>query len=127
MNFSELCKPYEENGRTPQGQIKWLQSKGIPQDKIDQAMLHVYNEMEQGRTFENGHEFDRYLLETAEGFHKSDLNLHIERMEKFFDGLLKSHRDKWEEGLKKTEDLKKIDCLKLTLWQRIKAVFKPCP
>ena len=118
MDFAKLCEPYKENGRTPQGQIKWLTSKGIPKDKIDQAMLVVYDEIDRGKIFENGHEFDRYLLETAQGLHKASLDDEVQKLQRFFDGF----KSKWGEDLTK---LAQSMNQKPRLMKRIKAVFRP--
>jgi len=115
MNFDKLIEPYKEDGRTVQGQIKWLQSKGIPQDKIDQAILHVYDEIERGKIHEHGHALDRYLLEVAQGFHHEELDAHAKRLENFFNAF----KDRWREEL----EAQKSPPTRMTLWQRIKAVF----
>lgn len=113
MNFETLIEPYKENGRTPQGQIKWLISKGIERDKIDQAMLIVYDEIERGKALQNGHELDRYLLDIAQKLVKEDIDESVKRLETFFN----TFKDKWQEELKNQQKPK--------LLNRIKAVFKP--
>ncbi len=112
MDFTKLLEPYKEDGRTPQGQIKWLTSKQIPRDKIDQAILVVYDELERGKTFKDGHELDRYLLEVAQGLQKIGLDEEVKRLETFFN----TFKDKWQEELKNAQ--------KSGVWQRVKAVFK---
>jgi hypothetical protein len=117
MDFAKLIEPYKENDRTPEGQIKWLLGKGILRDKVDQAMLIVYDELERGKVFESGHELDRYLLEITEGLVKVDLDESVKKLETFFNSLLATHKDKWQEELKNTQ--------KPRVLARIKAVFKP--
>jgi hypothetical protein len=112
MDFQKLLEPYSEDGlRTTAGQIKWLQSKGVPQEKIDQAILHVYDEMERGRTFETGEALDHYLLQCARDFHRNDYEAHARSLETFFN----TFKDQWRQELTAQG--------KPTLWQRIKAVF----
>lgn len=112
MDMMQLIEPYSDGGaRTPQGQVKWLQGKGIPQDKIDQAMLHVYDELERGGTFEDGHALDRHLLEVAQGFHKEDLDASVARLESFFNNF----KTKWSDELKAQA--------RPTRWKYLKAVF----
>lgn len=65
MDFKALLEPYSENGRTIEGQIKWLQKKGLHQESIDLAMLDVYGEIEKGKSFANGTALDHYLLAAA--------------------------------------------------------------
>lgn len=112
MDFKMLIEPYRENGRTPEGQMKWLLSKGIPQANIDQAMLYVYNEIEGGKAFKSGHDLDRYLLDKAKEFQQSDAAANVKRLEEFF-GKFKAG---WQDEMKKQQQ-------QAGVWQRIKAVF----
>lgn len=82
LNFVELLKPYEENGRTPEVQIKWLQKKGISSHVIEIAMMKVYKELAEGRIFKDGHELDRHLLEIAIGYVQEELMALKDLMEK---------------------------------------------
>ena len=93
MDLNELLKPYSSHGRTIEGQIKWLLSKGIPREHIDKAILSVYDEIARGRTFEDGKALDHYLLEVAHGHHQSELSESIAKLEGFFNDLMKTHRD----------------------------------
>ena len=120
MDFSKLLEPYSEGGlRTIAGQIKWLLTKNIPQDKIDQAILHVYNEIEGGKVFVDGNELDQYLLQHARTFHTNDLEVHAKRLEEFFSNMKK----KWKEETTKVESLPLWLRIK-NVWLAIKAVFK---
>lgn len=113
MDFHTLCDPYKENGRTTEGQMKWLLAKNIPKDKVDQAILLVYDELDRGKTFLNGHEFDRYLLDVATNLHQTEMNESVKKLEEFFN----TFKDKWREEFKNAS--------KPDVWKRIKAVFKP--
>ncbi len=113
MDFKKLIEPYQENGRTPEGQMKWLLSKGIPQANVDQAMLFVYNEISGGKTFPSGHELDRYLLTKAQEFQKGDVEANVQRLQDFFG----KFKEGWQEEMKKQA--------RPGFWQRVKAVFVP--
>ena len=111
MEFDKLLAPYSEDGmRTVAGQIKWLQGKGLPQDKIDQAILHVYDEMERGKTFKDGEELDHYLLECARTFHRNEYEAHARELETFFN----TFKDQWRKELE-------TPAKGPSLWKRIKA------
>lgn len=80
--FDELLEPYKENGRTVQGQMDWLRNKkGFAPNIVEQAIEEVYTELEQGRTFDNGHDLDQYLLEKAKEIRTEDFVASIERMQ----------------------------------------------
>jgi len=79
MDLDALLKPYEENGRTIAGQIKWLLKNGIPQASIDYAMTAVYKRLEGGETFPAGHDLDRELLRVAKENFESELSESIKR------------------------------------------------
>jgi len=110
MDFEKLIEPYKENGRTPAGQIKWLLSKGIPQANVDQAMLYVYDEIQRGRTFESGHELDRYLLTKAQEFQKADAEAQVQRLQEFFG----KFKENWHREMTR----------KKSRWERFLEVFK---
>lgn len=113
MDFKKLIEPYQENGRTPEGQMKWMLSKGIPQANVDQSMLYVYNEIEGGKKFKDGHELDRYLLERAKEFQQSDVEANVQRLQYFFG----KFKEGWQEEMKRQN--------RPGFWQRVKAVFAP--
>lgn len=103
MDMKALLVPYSEDGnRTLEGQVKWLQGKGVPQNHIDQAILSVYDEIEHGKKFADGHELDQYLLHVAKEHHTAEVSDNVQKLEDFFNSFLGKKR---------------------TLWQRIKAVF----
>ena len=65
LDCKKLLEPYSENGRTVEGQVKWLTKKSIPPDVIGIAIKSVYSEIANGKIFADGHELDRYLLDIA--------------------------------------------------------------
>jgi hypothetical protein len=73
MDFDKLLEPYTENGRTIAAQLKWLVRNGFPQSSIDYAISAVYKRLENGETFENGHELDQELKRIAKIHYESDL------------------------------------------------------
>lgn len=73
MDFDSLLKPYDENGRTIKGQIKWLMKNGLPQTSIDYAMSAVYKRLESGETFPNGHDLDNELKRVAQTHFETEL------------------------------------------------------
>jgi hypothetical protein len=74
MDYGKLIAPYSEKGlRTLGGQIKWLVKKGLPQHSIDHAVATVYKEMELGKTFRDGHEFDQELYRVAQEHEKQEM------------------------------------------------------
>jgi uncharacterized membrane-anchored protein YjiN (DUF445 family) len=93
MDFDELIKPYSENDRTVEMQVKWLLSKNIPRSFIDQALLVVYDEIERGKVFENGHELDRYLLQAAQDLYQAEVNDSVQKLQDFHNTLVQRHKD----------------------------------
>jgi hypothetical protein len=99
MDLKSLLAPYsepQEDGtclRTIENQVKWLMGKNIPRSHIDQAILSVYDEIERGKTFENGTALDHYLLEVATHLHKVELTDSVAKLEAFFSQLMQTHRD----------------------------------
>lgn len=105
MNFNTLIIPYNENGRTIGGQIKWLKGKGIPDNIIDHVMTSVYKEVEDGKKFDSGSLLDQYLFKVArEAF---DIELQ-EQLEKRISTIANTLDSDWN---------------KLTKWQKIKQVI----
>jgi hypothetical protein len=97
MNMQKLLEPYAEGGaRTVEGIMKWLLGKGVPQQHIDQAIISVFHEMESGKTFPGGHELDRYILEVANNFHKSELSDNAKKLEEFFNAFVTKKRPLWD-------------------------------
>lgn len=119
MDYKKLCEPYSENGRTPEGQRIWLIRKGIPPSIVDQAMILVYDEVERGRTFDNGTHFDHQLLLKAQELVQADATAQLAALEEFHQKI----RDKWGEDLTKISAA--LQNNKPGMWQRIKAVFNP--
>jgi hypothetical protein len=102
MDLAKLIEPYSERNedgkplRTVEGQIKWLLGKNIPRDHIDKAVLRVYDAMEKGKTYENGHELDQALLEAAKESHELDLADSVRKLQDFFNGLKLPDAGRWK-------------------------------
>jgi len=112
MDIKNLLTPYSENGRTIEGQIKWLLSKGIPQEHVDKAILAVYDEVDRGRVFKDGTELDHELLRVAKGHHEKDVSQKASDLEAFFNRF----KDKWAEEMQAQA--------RPTRWQLLKAFFR---
>lgn len=137
MDFAELLKPYSENGRTPAGQRKWLAGKGVSPDKIDKAMLVVYDELSRGKTFQDGHELDRYLWDVAKKIDAEHHEAEVKRLEEFFQkfkerweeervGMLEGElKGKWEEEFRVRLQTELANAIKPGFWKRLKAVVRP--
>jgi len=63
LNFEALIRPYIENGRTIEGQIKWLRRKGIHPYAVEKAILDIYTGMQLGKVYQDGNELDQALLQ----------------------------------------------------------------
>lgn len=79
MDYDKLLEPYYENGRTTEGQVRWLQKKGFPDHIIEEAMSGLYLELDRGKHFVNGHALDRELLAKAEELKKFERRLLVDR------------------------------------------------
>lgn len=74
MDFTKLLEPYNENGRTLGGQIKWLiQKNGLPQSSVDYAVNNVYTRIQNGEVFENGTALDHELRRVAIEYTNRDM------------------------------------------------------
>jgi hypothetical protein len=94
MQFKTLLEPYAEDGlRTVEGQIKWLQTKNLPKVYIDKAILFVYDELDRGKIFDNGHELDQYLLAKAKDLWDQEAKDSVTKLEDFFQQM----KSKWKE------------------------------
>jgi len=94
MDYKKLLEPYGENGRTLEGQILWLKKKGLDETTIMEAIENVYFLLDQGKQFENGHEFDMFLLETARSIAIKRASVLIDNIQgsvigRFFKGMFK--------------------------------------
>ena len=107
MDYEKLLEPYKEGGRTLTGQITWLVKKGIPKAIIDQAMLYVYDELDRGAKFDNGHDLDRALYTKATELMKSEAEDSLKKLQDFHQKL----REKWGDDLSKMK--------KTPLWLKI--------
>lgn len=119
MNFEQLLEPYAERQpdkralRTAEGQIRWLQKKGLPRDIVDKALLTVYTELEGGKSFASGHDLDLYLYEVAKGMQEAEAAKQVKELEAFMATFKQQAVDEY----------RKLS--KSTVWRRIKAVFRP--
>lgn len=82
MDFTKLLGPYSENNRTVEGQIAWLKKQGYSEYVIEEAITSLYNELDAGRIFQDGHELDQRLREIANEFDKIGYLLLAERAKK---------------------------------------------
>jgi hypothetical protein len=94
MNFKELHEKFKDDASpSVELQIRWLQKMGFLQHQIDQAMITVYTEIEQGKTFKNGGEFNLYLKDVVTKIRTEELKLYVANLESFEAKM----RKKWEE------------------------------
>jgi hypothetical protein len=113
MNFKELLEPYKENGRTIEGQIKWLNSKGIARNFIDQAILKVFSELETGTKHSDGNALDHYLLQVAKDLQTAELEKQARELEVFMTTFKQSAVEEY------------VKAQRGSIWKRVKSVFKP--
>jgi hypothetical protein len=73
MDFIKLIEPYNENGRTLEGQIKWLEKQGLSQGAIDYSITNVYKRLENGEVFVDGKELDIELKRVAVSYHEQEI------------------------------------------------------
>lgn len=62
MDWNELAKPYNKK---PERQRAFVLNNGVPPDIADQAMIDVYAEVSNGRTFDKPADFDFAILKNA--------------------------------------------------------------
>jgi len=127
VNFTTLLEPYCERDkdgvpkRTVEGQIKWLTNRHhLPRDVVDRAILQVYNELDEGKKFEDseangtaGHQLDRYLYDVAQDIIKQSVKKQAKDLEDFMLKFKKSAVEKY------------VASQRGSVWKRVKAVFKP--
>ena len=113
MNFRDLLEPYKENGRTVEGQIRWLNSKFIDRALIDKALLVVFGELEDGKTHKDGNALDQYLLAKAHELQTAELEKQVLELQAFM------------ETFKKKTVSEYVNIQKGSILKRIKSVFKP--
>ena len=110
MDFEKLYEPYKTDAApSPAGQITWLRKEGFNPEVIDKAMLLVYRDIEQGKTFTDTKAFWEYLREAARTYQKAETDLHLKHLEEFHSNLIDGADIEWN---------------KLTKWQKIWAVIK---
>jgi hypothetical protein len=110
MNFEELYKPYvTKDAPDITGQIKWLQ-KEVPQHIVDQAMLSVYTEIQNGKTFEADEKHTAtwhlwmYLQAMARELHKKELEVYVKHLESFHSTIADKIDSDWSK-LSKTQKI----------------------
>lgn len=101
MNFKELhAKFADDDSPTVEGQIRWLQKQGFAPHHIEQAMMGLYISIERGeKTFTNGKELDKHLLDLAKGVRTEELSAQVAKMEEF----VKAMQEKTIEDYKKAQ------------------------
>ena len=101
MDFKKLHEKYKDDASpSVELQIRWLQRIGFQPHQVDQALITVYTEIEQGKkTFKNGGELNLYLKETAGKIRTEEINVYITNLEKFEGKMRKT----WEEDQKKAK------------------------
>lgn len=113
MDFEKLLEPYKENGRTIEKQIQWLTGKLIPRNFIDQAVLRVFGDLENGTTFTDGNALDQFLLKVARDLYTEEVSKQAKELESFMTNF---KQDAVKEYVKVQQG---------SVWKRLKAVVKP--
>ena len=86
MKIEELHAKFKDaSSPSPQAQIKWLSRQGFTPAQIEQAMLLVYQEIEQGKIFINGFELDQYLLLIARSLQQTEQSEQLKKIELVYD------------------------------------------
>ena len=96
MNIRALLQPYAENNRTIEGQFSWLQKKGIPGGVIEKIMMEVYDEIDRGAKYADGHELDRAILARCQEQVTADAAEQWGKLETWLNSL----RGKWDADLR---------------------------
>lgn len=110
MDFEKLYEPYKtKEDSSASRQIPWLQKEGFNAGVIDRAMLKVYGELENGKTFDSTKALWQYLRDVARTMQKAESDLHLKHLEEFHSTLIDGADVEWN---------------KLTKWQKIWAVIK---
>ena len=99
MDFKKLHEKYKDDASpSVELQIRWLQRIGFQPHQVDQAMIAVYTEIEQGKkTFNSGGELNLYLKDVAVKIRSEEINVYITNLEKFEAKMRKT----WEDDQKK--------------------------
>lgn len=82
LNFEALLKPYTENGRTIEGQIRWLRKKGITPFVIERAVQDIYVGLQTGVTYPSGYDLDQALLQKAIALMDEETEIILQRLER---------------------------------------------
>ena len=85
MDFKKLHEKYkDEASPSVELQIRWLQRIGFQPHQVDQALITVYTEIEQGKkTFKNGGELNLYLKDVAAKIRTEEIGVYINNLERF--------------------------------------------
>lgn len=104
MDFKKILEPYQEKDvdRSYEAYIKWLTGPkyGINKEFAEKAILIVFNELEQGKSFEDTKDFkaphylDQHIRDTAIRLRDEWAKEESVKMETFFNDLLRVHKDK---------------------------------
>jgi hypothetical protein len=118
ISYEKLHEQYKSaDSPSVQGQIAWLQKKGIPLEHIQSAMMHVYGELArkekvfkdttipdggEGHVYSAGAQLDHYLLSHAKRVHDDGLRNIVGQMEKNHNALINASFGKlgWRKRLK---------------------------
>ena len=100
MDFKALHEKFkDENSPSVELQIRWLQKMGFQPHQVDQAMITVYSEIEAGKTFKDGSEFNLYLKDAAGKIRTEELEVYIRKLEQFEANMRIKLRKEWEKEL----------------------------
>jgi hypothetical protein len=113
MNYEELLKPYSEDGRTVEGQVRWLRRKGIKEDIIAHAIMDLYQGLSNGVTYENGHALDQALVLIAMQTQDEEEKAAVQRIQDRHEGVIQRAKVELDSEWGRMSKLQKI-------WQVIK-------
>lgn len=104
MDFNKLLEAYQDgdSGRSYATIMKWLTGPkyGIDKAIVEKAILSVFNELEQGKSFlaaegfSAGHHLDQYIRDVALKLRDGWAEEEAVKMEAFFNNLLQTHKEK---------------------------------
>jgi hypothetical protein len=81
LNFDELLRPYVENGRTLEGQIRWLRKKGVPPLVMERALQDIYLGLHSGVAYPSGNDLDQALLQRSIELMDDETEILIQRLQ----------------------------------------------
>jgi hypothetical protein len=104
MNFEELYAPYAtKEAPVYLDMIPWLKKNGIAPHIVDQAILQVFTDLQQGKTFEASTDHTAtwhlwmYAREIADGLAREELQVYVRHLEGFHEKLKKEIDAEWEQ------------------------------